>query len=517
MEIRFFEKVLSKYDKTNYVMRQKVKVAFSVCIAGFVVATFISIINLFVTERSFIESTPAMITALIMIFCCYLIIKEKHRLATNLMLVSIFTSVWILMFYDTLPVTKIDTIAFIFGGLALTPFAVNERKEGIIFYFVVNTVIFVIFTFSLRNHSFFTDEIIIEYFTDNIMVIVMCGFVSYQFFKIHKDALKTASENEASIKKERDYSRKIIDDSPVIIATVDKEGVFESVNPAFEKITGFKGSAIIGKRWEERFDGQMEFPSIEGNFDCEILTIEKERVSISWNITGMYDSDGYLTGYLWFGSDVTDQKVAETKIKEMNRGLEKLVSERTKELESSNVKMREVAEKTRVIVEKAKEFNYGKLEYVESLSREAVDLAKKGVDEMEQMTEFMSLISRAGSQIAKINKNVDDIAFQTNLLAINASVEAARAGKHGRGFAVVAKEVRNLAEKSADASSETSHLIQRTIDLVRDGNNAAKSTSKSLDEINESVNRLKINMDEVSHEGIEYVEAIYKENRKLVM
>ena len=143
-----------------------------------------------------------------------------------------------------------------------------------------------------------------------------------------------------------------------------------------------------------------------------------------------------------------------------------------------------------------------------------MDLAEKGVDEMYKMTEFMSFLSKAVNNISKINKNIDDLAFQTNILAINASIEAARAGKHGRGFAVVAKEVRMLAERSAEASSETSLEVKKAFDLVYDGNKTAGNTAKSLDDINDSVNRMKNLIYEVSLSVMKEVEKIAKVGKK---
>ena len=84
-------------------------------------------------------------------------------------------------------------------------------------------------------------------------------------------------------------------------------------------------------------------------------------------------------------------------------------------------------------------------------------------------------------------KEINSIAFQTNILALNASVEAARAGVHGRGFATVASEVGNLASRSAKAAEETSHLIEATTARIEDGMKISQSTIKYFDKISGTV------------------------------
>ncbi len=171
-------------------------------------------------------------------------------------------------------------------------------------------------------------------------------------------------------------------------------------------------------------------------------------------------------------SEVNDGSLT---LMEGSQQLSETANQQSADVEELSSSISEVASKTQNNTNKAKEASQLAVKIQES--------ANYGTDQMNRMITAMSDINEASRQISNVIKVIDDIAFQTNILALNASVEAARAGEHGKGFAVVANEVRTLANKSAEAASDTASLIENTINKVSLGTEIAEATSKSFGEI----------------------------------
>jgi methyl-accepting chemotaxis protein len=124
------------------------------------------------------------------------------------------------------------------------------------------------------------------------------------------------------------------------------------------------------------------------------------------------------------------------------------------------------------------------------LANTAADAAARGGDVVADVVSSMERISASSRKINDIIGTIDGIAFQTNILALNAAVEAARAGEQGRGFAVVAGEVRNLAQRSAEAAKEIKVLIGGSVDSVEAGSRQVGEAREVMTEIVTSVRRV---------------------------
>ena len=124
------------------------------------------------------------------------------------------------------------------------------------------------------------------------------------------------------------------------------------------------------------------------------------------------------------------------------------------------------------------------------VSQNGSDIVKHSIDGMNSVSKHMSILEQDTSKIGEILKVIEEISNQTNFLALNAVIEAARVGEHGKGFAVVANEVKNLAEKSRESTKEIYDIIQNiqastksSVSAVQDGVDNSIKTGVAFESI----------------------------------
>ena len=164
--------------------------------------------------------------------------------------------------------------------------------------------------------------------------------------------------------------------------------------------------------------------------------------------------------------------------------------EQADSIEKLAIAVNEISEQVRVTKENADK------------ARNQTDRAGAQVSEsnqqMQEMISAMNIISERSDEIYKIVKTIQDIAFETNLLALNASVEAARVGELGTGFAVIAREIRSLADKTAMASKNTTALIKESVAAVKNGEKVAHTAADSLLQVIECTKQVIFMVDRIA-------------------
>ena len=179
-------------------------------------------------------------------------------------------------------------------------------------------------------------------------------------------------------------------------------------------------------------------------------------------------------------------------------------SEQAASLEETSSSIEELASMTKRNAQGA--------EQAKNVARSARESADRSAESIGRLNTAMGALETSSAEVAKIVKTIDEIAFQTNILALNAAVEAARAGEAGMGFAVVAEEVRNLAQRSAQASRETAAKIETAVAKSGEGSRLSAEVATGLGTIIEQVRELDRLIGEISTASQEQTQGIDQVN-----
>jgi methyl-accepting chemotaxis protein len=238
------------------------------------------------------------------------------------------------------------------------------------------------------------------------------------------------------------------------------------------KVAAFQSEEIakLNKLLDGMAAGDLSVEYLVSDGDEDTRETKEKMDSLSTALNSSLDS---INGILSQVSAAVDQvNAGSLQVSQASQALSQGATEQASSLEEITSSITEVSGQTRQNTENAVQVN--------GLASSAKENAEKGNLQMQDLVLAMNDINKSAEEISKIVKTIDDISFQINLLALNANVEAARAGKYGKGFAVVAEEVRNLAVRSADSVKETTRMVDEAIANITRGNSLVDVTAKQL-------------------------------------
>jgi methyl-accepting chemotaxis protein len=225
-----------------------------------------------------------------------------------------------------------------------------------------------------------------------------------------------------------------------------------------------------------------------GELDTPIALRDGDRSSLMAQLKLMQSRLGDVVGRVRQNADSV--ATASAQIAQGNNDLSERTEQQASALQQTAASMEELSATVRQNADNARQAN--------QLALGASTVAVRGGEVVGRVVDTMKGINDSSRRIADIIGVIDGIAFQTNILALNAAVEAARAGEQGRGFAVVAAEVRNLAQRSAEAAREIKGLISASVERVEQGSALVDQAGATMSEVVNSIQRVSDLMGEIS-------------------
>ncbi|MES2071684.1 MAG: methyl-accepting chemotaxis protein [Pseudomonadota bacterium] len=283
--------------------------------------------------------------------------------------------------------------------------------------------------------------------------------------------------------------------------------IFMFMFGAIALLVGITASVLITRSLLKQLGGEPQYAAdiagqiAAGDLAVEVHVAENDTTSLLHAMKEMRDSLANIVGQVRTGTDTI--AIASSQIASGNLDLSSRTEQQAGSLEETASSMEELTSTVKQNADNARQAN--------QLAVSASEVAVKGGSVVAEVIGTMGSINDSSKKIVDIIGVIDGIAFQTNILALNAAVEAARAGEQGRGFAVVATEVRNLAQRSAQAAKEIKTLIGDSVQKVDTGTKLVDQAGATMQEIVASIKRVTDIMNEImsaTHEQTAGIEQI---------
>lgn len=328
-------------------------------------------------------------------------------------------------------------------------------------------------------------------------------------------------ERNAAMKEAEEFMRSLLDAAVnIAIYGISADGVIQSWNKGAENVVGYRPSDIVGQDFRKLFPKEdVESRKVEKHFQEAAakgiiestswrLRKNGERFLARTSTAVIRDSKNNANGFVEIVRDETEQLLTEERLERQRHEIAELigvlsgvtgqVSSIASDLSSSTAQSVAAVEETTATSESVMSTAEEMSRQAKTVSQDAkgvAEVARQGqqatestikgmtriADQMDSISNCMEQLTNQSRLIGDIINTVDDLSQQSNLLAINASIEAAKAGEQGKGFAVVAEEVKNLSQQSKDATSSVRGILNEIMRATSASTKVIGQGSKAVD------------------------------------